>query len=91
MTKLTEPVPLSQGIWIEEASCGCVLAAAVAIVTGEAGWRIETADEAREHFAPRLHETTYRLVDSTTYRTLNGSGDWNCSAHTIEELIHGRV
>ncbi|MHA6764757.1 hypothetical protein [Streptacidiphilus sp. PAMC 29251] len=80
---------LASGIWVEAWPCGCVCAAAVATVTGEGGWTITTEGEAREHFAPpRLAGLGYRLVDSATYRALNGNGSWNCAGHTPNELIH---
>lgn len=86
------PVPLDECGWFKRRACGCITAAVVAVVSGEGGWTIATADQAHRHFAPRKdtreRETkqgiTYELITMSYYRE-NIGAQWECATHTVSE------
>ena len=87
--------PLAEYRWIEQRPCGCVTAGILAD-WGDSENVFPALAEATAHFYPmpsdRLRaqeqQLTLRMVTAMELRDLHG-GQWNCAAHTVQELIHG--
>jgi hypothetical protein len=85
-----QPVPLDECGWLEREPCGCIVSVVVAVVEakGGTGWVLATADQARQHFAPRKRDReraikaglTVELITMTHYREHIGA-NWECATH----------
>ena len=80
-----EILPLAKCCWIQEDTCGCV----VAVLTAAAGDEIlATAEEAHKHLVPLKRERdkevrdgfTFRLITMAHYRS-DISRRWECAQH----------
>jgi len=84
------PVPLDECAWLEREPCGCIVSAVVAVVEAKSGtgWVLATADQARQHFAPKKRDReramkaglTVELITMRYYREHIGA-KWECAAH----------
>lgn len=84
-----QPVPLDECGWLERRPCGCIVSAVVAVVDGEGGWLLATADQAHRHLNRTKRDRdraakaalTTELITMTHYREHIGA-KWECAAHT---------
>ncbi|MEU3826496.1 hypothetical protein AB0F36_14425 [Streptomyces sp. NPDC029080] len=83
----SQPLDLDDTIWLQQRPCGCVVAAAIAVVPGDR--TLATAEQAGQHFNPtsldRSRAATARLtiapVASAVYRE-RYRASWCCDQHT---------
>jgi hypothetical protein len=84
-----QPVPLDDCGWIERRPCGCIVSAAVAVVTGNGGRTLATEDQAAKHLRPTKRDRTgaereglrLELITMRHYREHIGA-KWECDTHT---------
>ncbi|MFE9286645.1 hypothetical protein ACH4NO_18330 [Streptomyces olivaceus] len=85
-----EHVPLDACGWFERRPCGCIVAAAVAVVEArdDSGWVLATADQAHRHMNPTKRDRDRaakaglrtELMTMAHYREHVGA-NWECEQH----------
>lgn len=83
-----QQVPLDECGWFERRPCGCIVTATAAVVDGEGGWVLATADQAVHHWRRTKRERdraaregiTTELMTMAHYREHVGA-NWECAQH----------
>jgi hypothetical protein len=83
-----KPVPLDDCGWIQRRPCGCIVSALVAVVDGDGGWVLATAEQALQHLMPRKRSRDkadseglrMELITMDHYRQ-NIGANWECEQH----------
>ncbi|MEU8469553.1 hypothetical protein AB0F30_16795 [Streptomyces sp. NPDC029006] len=90
---MTTPQPsLDDTIWLQQRPCGCVVAAAVAVVPGS--WTLATPEQAHAHFNPTRWDLVRAADARLTVRSVTGRqyreqhrGRWRCNEHATPASV----
>ncbi len=83
-----QPVPLEACGWLQRRPCGCIASAVLAVVEGEGGWVLATAEQAAQHQLPTKRDRDkadreglrMELITMAHYKA-NIGAKWECPQH----------